>query len=98
MGADNLLQLPRWRRWCAILSTVPIAVFERGTYVYPALASQAAMRYRDKRVRWPGSVAGRSPPAWCLLRLKVHPASATAIRAVRQRDEAGHGAPSAAAR
>ena len=33
MGADNLLQMPRWRAWEEILSLVPIAVIARpGTW------------------------------------------------------------------
>ena len=98
MGTDNLLQLPRWRRWRTILSTVPIAVFERGSYVYMALAGQAGARFRSNQVREPRGLFGRSPPAWSLLRLQVHPASATAIRAARQQAAGGDGAPSATAR
>ena len=98
MGADNLVQLPRWRRWHTILSTVPIAVFERAPYVYQALAGRAGTRFRGRRVRGPQVLAERSPPAWCLLRLKVHPASATAIRAASLLAAAGRGAPPVVAR
>jgi nicotinate-nucleotide adenylyltransferase len=30
MGADNLIEIPRWRDWSGIFSRVPIAVFNRG--------------------------------------------------------------------
>ena len=29
MGADNLIQLPRWRRWREIVQIIPIAIFNR---------------------------------------------------------------------
>ena len=41
MGADNLVQLPRWRRWRAIVGNVVIAVLPRPTYNHRALASQS---------------------------------------------------------
>ena len=32
IGADNLLQLPHWRRWRRLVRMVPIAVFDREPY------------------------------------------------------------------
>jgi len=29
MGADNLLQLPKWREWQTIVESIPIAVIAR---------------------------------------------------------------------
>ena len=29
MGADLLMELPRWQRWSSIFHTVPIAIFDR---------------------------------------------------------------------
>ena len=86
MGADNLHQMPRWRRWQNIFDTVPMAVFARETYDFRALAGTAAMRYRAARI--PASAArhlpGLAPPAWLFFALRHHPASATAIRASGQ--------------
>jgi len=79
MGADNLIQLPQWRRWRDIMATVPVAVVDRPSYSYRALASRAAGRYRKCRVR-PAALARAAPPAWCFVWAKRHPASATAIR------------------
>jgi nicotinate-nucleotide adenylyltransferase len=82
LGADNLVQLPRWRRWREVLSAVPVAVFERSTYSYGALAGEAAVcfaaaRVGDDRLH---ALVEMTPPAWAYIRLRVHPASSTAIR------------------
>jgi len=83
MGADNLTQMPRWRHWTQIFALVPVAVFARPTYCQAALAGPAAHRFH--RSRRPESTAAhladRTPPAWSFIRMRLHPASATAIRA-----------------
>ena len=83
MGADNLAQLPRWRRWRGILEACPVAVFERHPYSYPALAGAAARSLAPARLdeAEARSLAMRKAPAWVFLRMRPHPASATAIRA-----------------
>jgi nicotinate-nucleotide adenylyltransferase len=87
MGADNLGQIPEWKRWTAIFETVPIAVFDRATYSFKALASKAAHRFRRCRVRNRNAAAlfGRPPPVWVYFHTPLHPASATEIRAHRGR-------------
>ncbi|MDP6707940.1 MAG: nicotinate-nucleotide adenylyltransferase [Alphaproteobacteria bacterium] len=80
MGADNLVQFPDWYRWTRIADAIPIAVFDRPTYVYRALAGRAARRFGRYRVMDPAALPGRKPPAWCLVRGPTHPASATAVR------------------
>jgi nicotinate-nucleotide adenylyltransferase len=83
MGADNLATLHRWRRWRELVERIPIAVFDRDPYVYSALGSVAAHRF--DRARWRvDDVSGlvtATPPAWCLLRLRTHPAASSDIRA-----------------
>jgi nicotinate-nucleotide adenylyltransferase len=83
LGADNLATLHRWYRWTTLMSVMPIAVFDREPYAYPALASVAARRFADAR-RFPGELAElatATPPAWCMLRMRTHPAASSAIRA-----------------
>jgi nicotinate-nucleotide adenylyltransferase len=83
MGADNLLQLPKWRRWQTIMQTVPVAVFPRAPYSLKALAGCAAQRFAKWRLREgaAGRIAQRAAPCWIFLHSQLHPASATAIRA-----------------
>lgn len=85
IGADNLVQMPRWRRWDALFRLVPIAVFARKPYSLRALSGLAARRFARWRVpeRAARTLAGRNPPAWMFLHIRVHPASATAIRESR---------------
>ena len=83
MGADNLAQLPRWRRWRGILEACPVAIFERHPYSYAALAGTAARslvtaRRAEADAR---SLVNQPAPAWVFMRMRPHPASATAIRA-----------------
>lgn len=83
MGADNLAQLPRWDRWLTIMNTMPIAVLDRPGYARAALGSLAAQRFARSRVREERApeLAFRAPPAWIFLTHRLHPASATALRA-----------------
>ena len=83
MGADNLAQISQWQRWTRIFNLVPIAIFDRAPYSFDALAGKAAhafarfkLRNRDAR-----SLVERRPPAWIFFHTRLHPASATSIRA-----------------
>jgi nicotinate-nucleotide adenylyltransferase len=79
MGADNLAQMPRWRRWPSIFKSVRVAVFDRSPYSYRAQAGRAARRFaasrRQVRRLW------TAPPSWTYLAIRRHAASATALRA-----------------
>jgi nicotinate-nucleotide adenylyltransferase len=85
IGADNLIQISRWRRWRRIFATVPIAVFARPPYSLKALTGIAARRYAAYRVSETraGALAGMRPPAWIFFHTRPHPESATRIRAAR---------------
>ena len=85
MGADNLIEIRRWKEWRSIFRMLPIAVFARPSYVLRALRSGAARRFasaRKGRLR-AADLAGLDPPAWVLLQTPRHAASATRIRARR---------------
>src|SRR5918997_303056 len=62
LGADNLEQLPRWRRWREIARTTPVAVVPRPGATRRALAGQAARGVRPPRPRLPGERQGRGHP------------------------------------
>lgn len=82
MGADNLVQISRWRGWTQIFNTVPIAVFARDSYDSNALSDFAANRFRNARIpaRAAKVLAEAEPPAWVFLRIRPHPAAATNLR------------------
>ena len=83
MGADNLEQLPRWRRWRDLVTTVPFAVLPRPTYNHRALAGLAAHRLSTARhaARLAPALADLAAPAWVFLPTPQNAASASAIRA-----------------
>ncbi len=90
MGADNLTQLPRWRRWRRLVRRTPVAVLPRPGWTRRALRGAAASVLRRHRRRCgallatpPGGPDGGAHGAhapWCLIPAREHPASATAIR------------------
>lgn len=83
MGADNLLEIPRWKGWRNIFRNVPIAVFARPTYSLRALSGRAARRFANARISESraGQLADKRPPAWVFLNSPRNPASATRFRA-----------------
>lgn len=91
MGADNMIQIPRWEEWPQIFKAVPIAVFSRATYSLRARLGKAAQRFGQSRLREGNatSIATKRPPAWVILDGRVHPASATSIRAARMKRKNG---------
>lgn len=82
MGADNLAKLHRWRKWERLFAQVPVAVFDRPTYSFPALEGPAARKFAAERVghRDAVSLAKMTPPAWAFLWTAFDTASSTAIR------------------
>lgn len=82
MGADNLIQLPRWHRWQDLVFELPIAVFSRPSYSYGALAGRAAQymapwRTAPQRLR---TLVQKAPPAWGFFWLTRNGISSTALR------------------
>lgn len=90
MGADNLGQIDRWKAWTQIFHLLPIAVFDRPTYTYGALAAKAARRFARQRKRESASqlLALASTPAWMFVHHRLNPISATAIRAAASKAQA----------
>ncbi|MDI3307849.1 MAG: nicotinate-nucleotide adenylyltransferase [Acetobacteraceae bacterium] len=87
MGADNLSQLPRWKRWRRIAREVPIAVLPRPGETRRALSGQAAHALARHRRRPEALLTGggEEHAPWSLIPAREHPASATAIRATQDR-------------
>lgn len=86
MGADNLQQVTRWKRWPDIFRLTPVAIFGRPNYSLSAMSSTAAKRFGTRRipVERARDLAGMVPPAWTFIHLRHEPTSATAIRAARR--------------
>lgn len=81
MGADNLLELPNWKKWETIVETTPLAVFSRPGYSYAALSGKAASRYRHYRMKHhPKLLADAAAPAWTFIWAMQDVQSATALR------------------
>jgi len=85
IGADNLVQLPRWKSWRRIATSAPLAVLPRPGWTRQALRGAAASVLRRQRCR-PGALLASPKRAtkrarWCFVSAREHAASATAIRA-----------------
>jgi nicotinate-nucleotide adenylyltransferase len=81
MGSDNLVQIPRWRRWQEIFSQVPVAVVARPGSALPARQSKAANRFKAAAFPADSRFADLSPPAWTVIEVKRNSASGTKLRA-----------------
>jgi len=82
MGADNMIQLPRWEKWRTLMETIPVAVYPRPGYTLKARLSPAAATYR---AAWLDATDAKalptsSPPALCFLEGPQSTLSATSIR------------------
>jgi nicotinate-nucleotide adenylyltransferase len=80
MGTDNLVQLPRWRRWQEIFRLMPIAVVARPGSTASARNSLAARRFAFACRPPSRHFAELTPPAWTILEGHRDHTSATAIR------------------
>jgi nicotinate-nucleotide adenylyltransferase len=81
MGADILIQMPRWRRWAEMLHRVAFVVLPRPGYTRRALAGVAARRMRRaRRQEHAAPTLPGNAPAWVLLTAPLKAVSATAIR------------------
>lgn len=85
MGADNLLQLPKWRHWQTIVETIPIAVIARPGASIHARLGQAARQYNYARIGEDQAhiLKDEVAPAWAYLTLPLDKRSSSAIRASR---------------
>lgn len=89
MGTDNLRQVHRWERWQEIFKSVPVCVLDRPPRHNAIRSCPAAGRFRSALI--PQEQAARlknaRPPAWTILHIPLHKASATAIRAARKNSQ-----------
>lgn len=83
MGADNMIQFPRWQRWRELANLVPIAVYPRPGYSLKARLSLAAQTLRLSTLEISDArlLTRHEPPALVFLEGRESPLSATALRA-----------------
>ena len=89
MGADNFLQLPKWREWKGIMESVPVAVIARPGKNNGAIKARlglVAQYYRDYRLDENDAdiLQNCLAPAWTYLTPPLNPMSSTAIRNARK--------------
>jgi nicotinate-nucleotide adenylyltransferase len=87
MGADNLIQFNRWKKWREIADLMPMAIIDRPGATLRATASktaQALARYRLAEIDAP-TLPGRQAPAWVFLHDRRSPLSSSALRARQAR-------------
>jgi nicotinate-nucleotide adenylyltransferase len=80
MGSDNLVQIPRWKRWRGIFRAVPVAVVARGGSIIQAQMGAAARTFAGAFRPANRLFPTLAPPAWTWLDGHRSPASATALR------------------
>jgi nicotinate-nucleotide adenylyltransferase len=82
MGADNMLQMPRWQRWQEIFQKTDVAVFRRPPYFAGVTHGIAAIRFKHGRLAAEkAKLLGRTnKKQWVLFNNRLHDASATQIR------------------
>ncbi|MBS4083670.1 MAG: nicotinate-nucleotide adenylyltransferase [Rhizobiales bacterium] len=87
MGADNLAQFHRWKRWQEIAKLMPIAVIERPGDEDAPLSSKAAHALARYRVDESDAALLMSmrPPAWIYLHGLKSPLSSTSLRLKKRR-------------
>ena len=79
MGADNVKNFHRWRRWHHFARTLPIAIFDRPGYAERAFATRFAQSFAKFRTL-PDKLLAKQAPVWTFVSLPRHKASATEIR------------------
>jgi nicotinate-nucleotide adenylyltransferase len=87
MGADNLAQFHRWKRWREIANLMPIAVIERPGDEDAPLSSKAAHAMARDRIDESDAplLLSMVPPAWVYLHGLKSPLSSTSLRMKGQR-------------
>lgn len=80
IGADNMLQLPKWHRWREVVTSVHIAIFNRDHLKSEALAGEFAQEFMAARCFAPQDFMAAESVKWIFLDIKQKHISATNIR------------------
>jgi nicotinate-nucleotide adenylyltransferase len=82
MGADNLIQLDRWKEWHWIMQNIPLGILARpGSRLAPRVA-KAARIYASHRIpaRAAHRLADGPAPRWCYVNMPLNFTSSTRLR------------------
>ncbi len=79
MGADNMIQFPKWQNWKDILKIMPICVYDRTGYTDDALSGMVSKKFRGKVVKrgYKGSLKNYD---WYFIMMKPIDISSTELR------------------
>ena len=83
MGADNLDQFAHWHRYRDMIRLLPIAVVDRPSYSFRAIATGRQLLGRQTKVtKMRKAIVTRSVslPGWCFIAGQLNAASSTEIR------------------
>jgi nicotinate-nucleotide adenylyltransferase len=80
IGADNLAQFHRWKRWQAVLAAMPVVVFDRAPYSHTALRSKAYIRGSRFLMKNPHKTLLSQGPCLVFIHLKRDPLSSSDLR------------------
>ena len=83
MGADNLDQFNRWHRYRDMIRLLPIAVVDRPSYSFRAIATGRQLLGRQTKVtkmRYAIMAKTVNLPSWCFISGQLNSASASEIR------------------
>jgi nicotinate-nucleotide adenylyltransferase len=79
MGADNMVQFPKWQNWQEILDIMPVCVYDRTGYTKAALQGKVAKEYKGKIIKrsYKGDLKACK---WYFMMMKKIDISSSAIR------------------
>ena len=83
MGADNLDHFARWHRYRDMIRLLPIAVVDRPSYSFRAIATGRQLlgrRTKVTKMRYAIMTGTVNLPSWCFIAGQLNAASATEIR------------------
>ncbi len=80
MGADNLAQFHRWRKWRALFAMLPVVVFDRAPYSHRSQRSKAYLAFHKFILKNNAIKCGQALPALRFVHLRRHPSSSTVLR------------------
>ncbi len=82
MGADNLYNFHKWRKWRWIMENIAVVILDRSPYSHNAMQAKTAISYNGFYIseRYIGKLWDNIPPCWSFIHCKRNSLSSTEIR------------------